>query len=129
MDVIQVSGGRKSAVARVTLVKRGTGKVFVNGKSPEEYFKRKDLVIWALKPLEISELKDVVDVKVRLDGGGLSGQAGAMRYALAKALLKLDESLKEKFKKEGMLTRDARKKERMKYGKTKRRRSWQYTKR
>ncbi|MEO0208499.1 MAG: 30S ribosomal protein S9 [candidate division WOR-3 bacterium] len=129
MDVIQVSGGRKSAVARVTLVKRGTGKVFVNGKSPEEYFKRKDLVIWALKPLEISELKDVVDVKVRLDGGGLSGQAGAMRYALAKALLKLDESLKEKFKKKGMLTRDARKKERMKYGKTKRRRSWQYTKR
>ncbi len=129
MDVIQVSGGRKSAVARVTLIKRGTGRVFVNGKSPEEYFKRKDLVIWALKPLEISELKDVVDVKVRLDGGGLSGQAGAMRYALAKALLKLDESLREKFKEEGMLTRDARKKERMKYGKTKRRRSWQYTKR
>lgn len=129
MEVIQVSGGRKSAVARVTLIKRGTGRIFVNGKSPEEYFKRKDLVIWALKPLEISELKDVVDVKVRLDGGGLSGQAGAMRYALAKALLKLDEGLKKKFKEEGMLTRDARKKERMKYGKTKRRRSWQYTKR
>ena len=129
MEVIQVSGGRKAAVARVTLYKGGTGRIFINGRSPEEYFKRKDLVIYALQPLELSGLKEVLDVKVRLDGGGLSGQAGALRYALAKALLKLNEGLKEIFKKEGMLTRDARKKERMKYGKTKRRRSWQYTKR
>ena len=129
MEVIQVSGGRKTAVARVTLYKGGMGRIFINGRSPEEYFKRKDLVIYALQPLELSGLKEVLDVKVRLDGGGLSGQAGALRYALAKALLKLNEGLKEIFKKEGMLTRDARKKERMKYGKTKRRRSWQYTKR
>ena len=129
MEVIQVSGGRKASVARVTLYKGGMGRIFINGRSPEEYFKRKDLVIYALQPLELSGLKEVLDVKVRLDGGGLSGQAGALRYALAKALLKLNEGLKEIFKKEGMLTRDARKKERMKYGKTKRRRSWQYTKR
>ncbi len=129
MDIIQLSGGRKSAVARVTLYRGGTGRIFINGRSPDEYFKRKDLVIYALQPLELSGLKDVVDVKVRLDGGGLAGQAGALRYALAKALLRLNEGLREIFKKEGMLTRDARKKERMKYGKTKRRRSWQYTKR
>jgi len=128
MNIIQTSGGRKSAVARVVL-KRGTGKVLINGKTPEEYFKRKDLVVWALRPLEISNLKDAVDVKARVEGGGLSGQAGALRYALAKALVIIDSSLKKVFGQEGMLTRDARKKERMKYGKTKRRRSWQYTKR
>jgi small subunit ribosomal protein S9 len=129
MEIIQTSGGRKTAVARVTIYKGGTGRIFINGRSPEEYFKRKDLVIYALQPLELSNLKDVLDIKVRLDGGGLSGQAGALRYALAKALVKINEDLREVFKKEGMLTRDARKKERMKYGKTKRRRSWQYTKR
>ncbi len=128
MNLVQASGGRKSVVARVTL-KRGTGRIFINGKTPEEYFKRKDLVIWAIKPLEISGVRDVIDVKARVEGGGLSGQAGALRHALAKALVMIDSSLKDKFKEEGMFTRDARKKERMKYGKTKRRRSWQYTKR
>ncbi|NPB03923.1 MAG: 30S ribosomal protein S9 [Thermotogae bacterium] len=128
MEIINVSGSRKRATARVTL-RRGSGHIFINGKSPEEYFKKAHLIQWALQPLEETGLRDVVDVKVRVEGGGVSGQAGAVRHALARAIVKLDPSKRPILRKAGMLTRDPREKERMKYGRTKRRRAWQYTKR
>jgi len=128
MEIVNISGSRKRATARVTL-KRGTGRIFINGKSPEEYFKKAHLVMWALEPLDLTDLRDVVDVKVRVEGGGISGQAGAVRHALARAIVALDPGKRPVLRKAGMLTRDPREKERMKYGRTKRRRAWQYTKR
>ncbi len=128
MELVNISGSRKRAVARVTL-RRGSGRIFINGKSPQEYFKKEHLVQWALEPLDVTDLRNVVDVKVRVEGGGVSGQSGAVRHALARAIALLDPSKRPVLRKMGMLTRDPREKERMKYGKTKRRRAWQYTKR
>ncbi len=127
--IIFATGSRKRAVARLRLKENGKGRVYVNGIKPLEYFGREDLVIHALEPAKVtSRLKDI-DIIVKLRGGGKSGQAGAMRLALARALYQFDEELTETLKKYGMLSRDPREKERMKYGKSKRRRSPQFSKR
>ncbi len=127
-EVILASGGRKTARARLRL-RPGTGKFWVNGKRPLEYFKREDLVIYAFEPLNVVQKEKDFDIAVKVEGGGLSGQAGAIRYALSRALVGYNEGFKAVLKSRGMLTRDSRKKERMKYGLTKRRRAHQYSKR
>ena len=123
------SGSRKTAVARVKLRVGGRGRIYVNGQRPSEYFKREDLVQHALEPLKVTRGEGDLDVVAKVRGGGMSGQAGALRLALARALCELDASVREVLKKYGMLTRDPREKERMKYGRAKRRKAPQYSKR
>ncbi len=127
--IIFATGSRKRAVARLRLKENGKGRVYVNGKRPIEYFGREDLVIHALEPAKVTSRLQDFDIVVKVRGGGKSGQAGAMRLALARALYQFDEELAETLKKYGMLSRDPREKERMKYGKSKRRRSPQFSKR
>ncbi len=127
--IIFATGSRKRSVARLRLKENGKGRVYVNGKRPIEYFGREDLVIHALEPAKVTSRLQDFDIVVKVRGGGKSGQAGAMRLALARALYQFDEELAETLKKYGMLSRDPREKERMKYGKSKRRRSPQFSKR
>ncbi len=128
-EIIFTTGSRKRAVARLRLKPGGTGRVYVNGRRPLEYFKRDDLVIHALEPLKVTRTEGKFDVVVKVHGGGLSGQAGALRHALARALVVADPDLRDTLKKHGMLTRDPREKERMKYGLAKRRKAPQFSKR
>ena len=121
-------GRRKKAIARIRLT-RGTGKVMVNGKPPEDYFKTEDFTRAALSPLETVKMQDQVDVTVKAQGGGLNGQAGATRLGIARALEKLDESLRIPLKKEGHMTRDPRSRERKKSGQPGARKHFQFSKR
>lgn len=121
-------GRRKTATARVRLT-RGTGKVVVNGKEPEDYFKTEDFTRAALSPLETVEMKDQVDVIVKAQGGGLNGQAGATRLGIARALEKLNAELRAPLKKEGHMTRDPRGRERKKSGQPGARKRFQFSKR
>lgn len=109
------TGKRKTSVARVILAP-GDGKVLCNGRPADEYFGRKVLVTTALKPLVTTSTSAQYDVIARLHGGGPAGQAGALRHGIARALCVADENLRPELKKEGMLTRDAREKERKKAG-------------
>ena len=109
------TGKRKTSVARVILAP-GEGKVLCNGRSAEEYFGRPVLVTTALKPLITTSTAGTYDVIARLHGGGPAGQAGALRHGIARALCAADENLRPELKKEGLLTRDAREKERKKAG-------------
>ncbi len=127
--IIFAHGSRKRAVARIRLKEDGHGWIYVNGKRPKEYFGRDDLVIHALEPLKVTKKAGEFDIVAKVEGGGLSGQAGALRLAIARALAQYDESLRDTLKDHGMLTRDPREKERMKYGKRKRRRAQQFSKR
>lgn len=121
-------GTRKRAVAKVWL-EPGDGKIFVNRKPIEDYLKRKDFVETALRPLVFTETLSRFNVRIQVKGGGLSGQASAISLALARALVKQEPDLHKSLKDEGLLTRDSREKERMKYGLAKRRKSFQWTKR
>lgn len=127
--VLMAFGSRKRAVARVRVKLGAHGWIYVNGKRPEEYFKREDLVLHATEPLRLLGLLGQVDVVAKVEGGGLSGQAGAFRHAVARALASENEDWERKLRDAGMLRRDPREKERMKYGRTKRRKAWQYSKR
>jgi small subunit ribosomal protein S9 len=111
----QGTGKRKSSIARVTLVP-GEGRITCNGKPVDEYFGRKALVVDARRPLVESGTADHFDVIARLSGGGVSGQAGALRHGIARALVTVDENLRPGLKREGFLVRDARIKERKKAG-------------
>jgi small subunit ribosomal protein S9 len=122
------TGRRKSAIARV-YAKSGTGKIVVNNKLLEEYFGRKTDRMIVLQPLELTELGDKFDISVSVVGGGPSGQAGAIRHGLTRALLDYDESLRPILRKAGYVTRDAREVERKKVGLHKARRRPQYSKR
>ena len=122
------TGHRKNATAKVWL-REGTGTVTVNGKPMGEYLPRTTLEFYAISPLRVAELLDRFDVLVRCVGGGNSGQAGAMRHGIARALLQYDESLRKLLRSYGMLTRDARVKERKKYGRKRARRGFQFSKR
>ncbi|MGB9590682.1 MAG: 30S ribosomal protein S9 [Candidatus Hydrothermia bacterium] len=117
------AGSRKRARARARVKEPGHGWVYVNGKRPLAYFGREDLVLVATEPLSKTGVAGKVDVAVKLEGGGLSGQAGAMRLAISRCLAQMDVRYREILKKEGFMGRDPREKERMKYGRTKRRRS------
>ena len=122
------TGRRKSSVARVFLVP-GTGKITVNKKDIEEYFGLDTLKVVVRQPLEATSTTDKFDVIVTVRGGGVSGQAGAIRHGLSRALLQADEDYRPVLKKEGYLTRDPRMKERKKYGLNGARRAPQFSKR
>lgn len=123
------TGRRKQSIARVRLVPNGSGLIVVNKKSLEEYFGLGTLQLIVNQPLELTESAGKYDITVNVHGGGLSGQAGAIRQAIARALVKADEQLKDQIKKAGFLTRDARAKERKKPGLKKARKAPQYSKR
>jgi small subunit ribosomal protein S9 len=122
------TGRRKSSVARVYLVP-GTGKVTINKKDMDEYFGLETLKIIVRQPLEATNMADKFDVIVNVKGGGFTGQAGAIRHGIARALNKYDLDLRPTLKKAGYLTRDPRMKERKKYGLKKARRAPQFSKR
>ena len=119
------TGKRKNAVARVW-VKTGSGKLTINGKNLENYFLRPVLNMLVNQPLELTNKKMSVDTMVTVSGGGLSGQAGAVRHGISKALSILDPNLRPVLKSEGLLTRDSRIVERKKYGRRKARRRFQF---
>ncbi len=122
-------GRRKSATARVRIYPGGSGRVVVNDKPLEEYLRRFGDPQGALTPLEIAGLMNKFDVTVRVQGGGVSGQRDAIRLGVARALLAFDESLRPMLRKAGLLTRDAREKERKKPGLKRARKAPTYTKR
>jgi small subunit ribosomal protein S9 len=122
------TGKRKDAVARVW-IKPGPGKALVNGKALDAYFARPVLRMILQQPLGVAKRNGQYDLTVSVAGGGLSGQAGAVRHGLAKALVNYEPDLRPVLKKEGFLTRDPRVVERKKYGKKKARRSFQFSKR
>lgn len=122
------TGRRKDAVARVWL-KPGTGKIVVNGRDQEVYFARPSLRLVINQPFGITERTGQYDVIATVKGGGLSGQAGAVKHGIAQALSKYEPTLRSAVKAEGFLTRDSRTVERKKYGKAKARKSFQFSKR
>ena len=122
------TGRRKDAVARVWL-KPGTGKIVVNGRDQEVYFARPSLRLVINQPFGVTERTGQYDVIATVKGGGLSGQAGAVKHGIAQALSKYEPLLRSSVKSEGFLTRDSRVVERKKYGKAKARKSFQFSKR
>ncbi|MBP1151210.1 MULTISPECIES: 30S ribosomal protein S9 [unclassified Methylocaldum] len=122
------TGRRKSAVARV-YAKSGTGRIVVNDKQLEEYFGRKTDQMVVRQPLELVALGEKMDVFVKVAGGGPTGQAGAIRHGLTRALMSFDETLRQPLRRAGYVTRDAREVERKKVGLHKARRRPQYSKR
>ena len=122
------TGRRKTSVSRVW-IKLGSNKISVNGKLSKDYFKRKIYSTILEEPLFKTDNLDKLEIFATVSGGGLSGQAGALRHGISRALVNFDPSLRKKLKKAGFLTRDARKVERKKFGKHKARRSPQFSKR
>jgi small subunit ribosomal protein S9 len=122
------TGRRKNAVARVRLVP-GTGTVTVNGRTLEDYFGLQTLQMLAISPLKVAGVEGKYDIFVNVIGGGVSGQAGATRHGLSRALLKVDATFRPGLKQAGYLTRDPRMKERRKYGLKKARKRPQFSKR
>ena len=122
------TGRRKTSVARVRLVP-GEGNVVINGRHNDEYFGIKTLDLIVKQPLNLTETADKYDVIANVQGGGPSGQAGAIRHGISRALLELDAELRPALKKAGFLTRDPREKERRKYGLKKARKASQFSKR
>ena len=122
------TGRRKTSIAKVWL-KKGSGKIYVNGKNYDDYFKRPNHVMQLLRPFEIINQATDYDVRCHVKGGGLTGQVGAMVHGISKALLQFDSALKTTLKKEKLTTRDSRAVERKKYGHRKARRSFQFSKR
>lgn len=123
------TGRRKTAVARVRLFPGGDGTIIVNGKDSNQYFGREALTATIRAPLRLLEVGGRFNATVRVVGGGVSGQAGAIRHGLARALVRADEGWKPALRKAGFLTRDSRMKERKKYGLKRARKAPQYTKR
>jgi len=126
--VYSATGRRKSSIARVRLVP-GEGKVVINGREMNDYFGLETLKLIVNQPLELTETKGKYDVLVNVIGGGFSGQAGAIRHGVSRALCKIDEAFRPALKKAGLMTRDPREKERRKYGLKKARKASQYSKR
>ena len=126
--LVQATGRRKTSIARVRL-RPGNGRVTINRRTLEDYFPSETHRMVVTEPLRSSGTLEVYDVDASLEGGGFSGQAGALRMGIARALVELDGDLRPALKKAGMLTRDAREKERKKYGLKKARKAPQYSKR
>ena len=122
------TGRRKKSIARIW-IKKGTGKIHVNGKNMPEYFTRSNHQTIVSRPLEITKKSNEFDVRCQVKGGGLSGQAGAITHGISRALLQYEPELKAILKKEKLTTRDSRSVERKKYGHKKARRSFQFSKR
>ena len=127
-DSKYATGKRKTSIAKIWL-KKGSGKIYVNGKNYEDYFKRANHKMQLLRPFEIIDQPTAYDVRCSVKGGGHTGQVGAMVHGIAKALLQFDSELKSTLKKEKLTTRDSRAVERKKYGRKKARRSYQFSKR
>ena len=127
-NVKYATGKRKTSIAKIWMTK-GSGKILVNGKDFKEYFKRSNHQMQITRPFEISNQNTDFDVKCKVSGGGLTGQAGAMVHGISKAILQFDNNLKPTLKKEKLTTRDSRSVERKKYGHRKARRSFQFSKR
>ena len=127
-DQVYSTGRRKESIAKVW-VSNGTGNIIINKKNIEDYFKDKALRMIINQPLEVAKKSDSVDLKITVLGGGLSGQAGAIKHGLSRALTLIDPNTKDSLKKNGFLTRDSRTVERKKYGRQKARRSFQFSKR
>jgi small subunit ribosomal protein S9 len=126
--LIQATGRRKAAIARVR-IRPGTGAVTVNGRPIDEYFPSATHRMIITEPLRLVERSDAYDIDTTMDGGGVSGQAGALRLGIARALAELDPDMRIPLKRAGFLTRDAREKESKKYGLKKARKAPQYSKR
>ncbi len=122
------TGKRKSSIARIWM-KEGNGTFVINKRNFDDYFTRDILKRLILQPLDMTDKKDKFDFYINVNGGGVSGQAGAIRHGISKALVGYDEELKAVLKKAGFLTRDARVKERKKYGQPGARKRFQYSKR
>ena len=123
------TGRRKKSIARVRLIPEGSGKITVNGKELNEYFNLETLKIIVRQPLTVTGTENKFDVIANVYGGGSTGQAGAIRHGIARAMVMYDEALKPEIKKAGYLTRDPRMKERKKYGLKKARKAPQFSKR
>ena len=126
--LVQTIGGRKRAVARVR-VKVGTGSITVNGRTLEDFFPSDTHRMIITEPLRITSTDDSYDIDATIDGGGSTGQAGALRLGISRALVDIDGDHRESLKKAGFLTRDSRKKESKKYGLKKARKAPQFSKR
>ncbi len=122
------TGRRKSSIARVRLIP-GTGNVTINGRAMDEYFGLKTLELIVRQPLVLTEMDDKYDVVANVKGGGTTGQAGAIRHGITRALMELNAELRPALKKAGFVTRDPREKERRKYGLKKARKASQFSKR
>ena len=122
------TGHRKNATAKVWLIP-GEGRTTVNGKSMSDYLQRPTLEVQVLEPLQLAAVAGSFDVRAQCLGGGISGQADAIRHGLAKALVTMDENLRGLMRQHGFLTRDPRVKERKKYGRRRARRGFQFKKR
>ena len=127
-DIIQSTGRRKTSVARCTMFS-GNGQILVNGRNLDDYFNYETLKVIAKSPLELTENLNNYDIKINVNGGGYTGQAGAIRHAIARALLIANPDYRQALKRAGFLTRDSRKKERKKPGFKKARKSSQFSKR
>jgi len=123
------TGRRKEAIARVKFIPKGKGRILINGKDIASYFVTVDHQMQVKKPLLLIDMIDSVDVKARVNGGGSSGQAGAVSLGISRALLEFNPELRSVLRKENLLTRDPRAKERKKYGRKGARRRFQWTKR
>ena len=124
----RTTGRRKTSVATIRIAS-GTGKFEVNGKPIEDYFKREELRLLIFQPLLLTNSAQKYDIKAKVNGGGIVGQAGAMRHSLARALAQADENLRQALKQAGLLTRDHRMRERKKYGQPGARKRFQFSKR
>ena len=127
-DLFHGTGRRKRGIARVRLT-LGQGVITVNHKPVDDYFPRPSLQQIVRQPLEVTQSLTRFNVDVKCTGGGVAGQAGAVRHGIARALLEMDESLREPLRKNGLLTRDPREKESKKYGRKRARKRFQYSKR
>ncbi len=127
-NFICVTGKRKSSIARVRM-KSGSGKIVINGKSMDEYISRETSKMVIMQPLELTETVGEYDIFVNVCGGGISGQAGAIKHGITKALLEAVTTCRPVLKKAGFITRDSRIKERKKYGQRGARRRFQFSKR
>ncbi|RPI13683.1 MAG: 30S ribosomal protein S9 [Ignavibacteriae bacterium] len=121
-------GRRKTSTARVYLTE-GTGNITINSRNSSDYFKKETLLNQIFEPLKVIDMADKFDVKVNVEGGGFTGQVGAIKLGISRAILKYDASLKPGLKKEGLLTRDSRMVERKKPGQPKARKRFQFSKR
>ncbi len=128
MEMINAVGRRKASIARVYLTK-GEGNITVNGKDYKDYFPQRHIQANLVMPFESAEIDNIYNLKVNVNGGGYKGQAEAIRMAISRALVKMNEEFRKPLKVNKLLTRDARVVERKKYGKPKARKSFQFSKR
>ena len=126
--VYTATGKRKNAVARVR-IRPGNGEITVNGKDAPAYFCRPTSILLIEQPLELTEMTGKIDITANIRGGGLSGQAGALRHGITRALINMNPELRPVLKRAGLITRDSRVKERKKYGLAGARRAYQFSKR